>query len=180
MILSYPLLEDPEVEVHPPSFLVDSSRKPAIMFDRGPTIGKGGFARVYQITNRTSDQGFALKAIDKNKYITKKGVNMKNFKEKVMREVTIHSMMYDVNVIKFYHHFEDPQFFYLILELAPQQTLLEVSKARGVLTEPEVRYYFLQISAGARYIHQQKVLHRDLKLANMFLSGKDCVFFSIF
>ena len=110
---------------------------------------------------------FAVKVIDKNLYISRK---MKRIQEKVMREITIHKLMSHVNVIKFYHHFEDPQFVYLILELAPQRTLLEVSRARGVLTEPEVRFYFRQISAGARYIHQQGILHRDLKLGNMFLS----------
>ena len=147
------------------------------MFNRGNFIGKGGFATVYRVKNTKTCKPFALKVIEKNLHNSKK---TKRIQEKVMREIKAHKIMCHVNIIKFYHNFEDPQFFYLILELAPKRTLLEVSRARGVLTEPEVRYYFRQISAGARYIHQQKVLHRDLKLANMFLSGKDCVFFSKF
>ena len=43
-------------------------------------------------------------------------------------------------------------------------------KSRKVLTEPEVRYFLVQICEGVRYIHQRGILHRDLKLGNMFLT----------
>ena len=43
-------------------------------------------------------------------------------------------------------------------------------KNRKVLTEPEVRYYMLQICEGVRYLHKKHILHRDLKLGNMFLT----------
>ena len=43
-------------------------------------------------------------------------------------------------------------------------------KNRKVLTEPEVRYYMYQICEGVRYLHRKTILHRDLKLGNMFLT----------
>lgn len=43
-------------------------------------------------------------------------------------------------------------------------------KNRKVLTEPEVRYYMMQICEGVRYLHRKSILHRDLKLGNMFLT----------
>ena len=43
-------------------------------------------------------------------------------------------------------------------------------KNRKVLTEPEVRYYMVQICEGVRYLHRKTILHRDLKLGNMFLT----------
>ena len=43
-------------------------------------------------------------------------------------------------------------------------------KNRKVLTEPEVRYFMVQICEGVRYIHRRGILHRDLKLGNMFLT----------
>lgn len=44
------------------------------------------------------------------------------------------------------------------------QSLAHILKARKVLSEPEVRYYLRQIVSGLRYLHEQEILHRDLKL----------------
>ncbi len=43
-------------------------------------------------------------------------------------------------------------------------------KHRKTLTEPEVRFYLRQLADGLRYVHGSRIVHRDLKLGNMFLS----------
>lgn len=50
------------------------------------------------------------------------------------------------------------------------QSLAHILKARKVLTEPEVRYYLRQIVSGLRYLHEQEILHRDLKLGKEYRS----------
>ena len=47
---------------------------------------------------------------------------------------------------------------------------MELHKRRGALTEPEVRYYMKQISSGVGYLHDHDIIHRDLKLGNLFLN----------
>ena len=47
-------------------------------------------------------------------------------------------------------------------------------KRRKVLTEDEARYFLVQICSGVQYIHGKGVVHRDLKLGNMFLTS-ECV-----
>ena len=34
----------------------------------------------------------------------------------------------------------------------------------------EVQYYLAQIVSSLKYLHQNKVIHRDLKLGNLFLN----------
>lgn len=53
---------------------------------------------------------------------------------------------------------------------------MELHKRRGALTEPEVRYYMKQISSGVGYLHNQDIIHRDLKLGKNLKIG----FFYVF
>ena len=47
---------------------------------------------------------------------------------------------------------------------------------RGRLTEPEAKYYMLQLLDAVRYLHQnKKIVHRDLKPFNLFLDKDLCL-----
>lgn len=43
------------------------------------------------------------------------------------------------------------------------------SNSDNFMTEEEVLHYFIQISLALKYIHDRKILHRDLKTQNIFL-----------
>lgn len=47
--------------------------------------------------------------------------------------------------------------------------MMELHKRRKALTEPETRYYMKQILQGVTYLHERRIIHRDLKLGNLFL-----------
>lgn len=51
--------------------------------------------------------------------------------------------------------------------------MMDLLKKRKQLTEPEVRYYLLQIVDALKYMHKRKVIHRDLKLGNLFLNDME-------
>ena len=42
-------------------------------------------------------------------------------------------------------------------------------KKRKRLTEPETRYFMWQLLKATKYMHDRKVIHRDLKLGNVFI-----------
>ena len=66
----------------------------------------------------------------------------------------------------------DENFVYIVLEICRKKSLMELHKRRGALTEPEVRYYMKQISSGVGYLHNQDIIHRDLKLGKNHTAAK--------
>lgn len=49
--------------------------------------------------------------------------------------------------------------------------MIELLKRKNRLTEFEARPYLRQITCGVEYLHNVHVVHRDLKLGNLFLHG---------
>ena len=50
------------------------------------------------------------------------------------------------------------------------KTFVDLLKKRKRLTEPEVRFYMWQLLDAIRYMHRRSIIHRDLKLGNLFLT----------
>jgi polo-like kinase 1 len=89
-----------------------------------------------------------------------------------MSEIRIHRSLHHPNVVGFEHFFEDNENVYILLELCHNQTLSELLKRRKRLSEIEVQCYVCQIISGLKYLHSRHVIHRDLKLGNLFLTDK--------
>ena len=49
---------------------------------------------------------------------------------------------------------------------------MELHKRRKAVTEPEARYFVKQIISACQYLHNNKVIHRDLKLGNLFINDE--------
>ena len=47
---------------------------------------------------------------------------------------------------------------------------MEMHKRRRSVTEPELRYFVKQIALACRFLHDKNIVHRDLKLGNLFLN----------
>lgn len=52
------------------------------------------------------------------------------------------------------------------------QSMMELHKRRKAVTEPEARYFVKQVIEACQYLHNNQVIHRDLKLGNLFLNDE--------
>uniref|UniRef100_A0A3P8Q4K6 Serine/threonine-protein kinase PLK n=1 Tax=Astatotilapia calliptera TaxID=8154 RepID=A0A3P8Q4K6_ASTCA len=131
---------------------------------RGKVLGKGGFAKCYEMTDLSTSKVYAAKIIPHAR------VSKPHQREKIDREIELHRLLHHKHIVHFYHHFEDKENIYILLEYCSRKSLAHILKVRKVLTEPEVRYYLRQIVSGLKYLHEQEILHRDLKLGNFFVN----------
>lgn len=127
-------------------------------------LGKGGFARCYEVFDEQNHQSLAAKIIPKKNLIKSRA------KQKLISEIKIHKSINHENIVKFLHYFEDIEYVYILIELCHNKTLHDLLKRRKKLTELEVQYYILQLIKALQYLHNLKIVHRDLKLANLFIS----------
>ncbi|PQE04029.1 serine threonine kinase protein [Rutstroemia sp. NJR-2017a BVV2] len=84
-------------------------------------------------------------------------------------ELQIHSKMNHPNIVKFHRAFTYDKCTYIAMELCPNASLMDMVKKRKYLTEPEVRFYTVQIAGAVKYMHAKGIIHRDLKMGNIFL-----------
>jgi polo-like kinase 1 len=74
------------------------------------------------------------------------------------------------NVVRFDRYFEDSENVYLMLDICQNQSLSDLLRRRKRLHEVEARYYITQLVLACQYCHGKNVIHRDLKLGNLFLT----------
>ncbi|GLE06890.1 hypothetical protein PINS_up016559 [Pythium insidiosum] len=86
-------------------------------------------------------------------------------------EIKIHKSLQHPNVVAFDRCFEDDENAYILLELCRNQSLSDLLRRRKRLSEAEVRFYVRQLVEGLVYLHKNLVIHRDLKLGNLFLTA---------
>lgn len=133
---------------------------------RGKLLGKGGFAKCFEVTNQET------KRVQAAKIIVKSSLTKSRARQKLISEIKIHKSLHHLHIVNFEHVFEDSENVYILLELCTNQTLNELLKRRKRLTEFEVQVYVMQIVSALKYLHSNRVIHRDLKLGNLFLNEK--------
>lgn len=87
----------------------------------------------------------------------------------IQNEVKVHSILKHEHVVEYIQSFDDEKFVYMIQSLCTNQSLRDLQKSRGTITTYECRYFINQILKGAEYIHDHKIIHRDLKLSNILI-----------
>ena len=155
-------------------------------------LGKGGFAVVYSVkdlkytssNNNASGNGDGNGGDDDDagatsrrqsqyyaaKVVSKKNLERQKQKDKMLAEIRIHRAAEHEYIVKFTKCFEDEINVYILMEKCSDRTLADVIKYRGAITETETSAYVWEISQAMQYLHEKLVVHRDLKLGNVFLT----------
>ncbi|WWC85535.1 uncharacterized protein L201_000399 [Kwoniella dendrophila CBS 6074] len=154
--------KEKEVPISPPLTIRDYGK--GAKYERVGFLGEGGFARVYEIQDYKSRR----KAI---KVINRKSIKTTKNKTKLWAEIKLHQMLIHPHIVRFEDCFEDEENVYMLLELCENGSMMDLLRRRKRYTEPEARYFLVQLIGACQYMHQMNVIHRDLKLGNLFLDS---------
>ncbi|KAH7913089.1 kinase-like domain-containing protein [Hygrophoropsis aurantiaca] len=146
----------------PPKIITDQDK--LVEFHRVGFLGEGGFARVYEVKDV---RGTRLAC----KVVTKTSLKTKKAKTKLYAEIKIHRSLSHPNIVRFKDCFEDENNVYMTLELCHSGSLMDMLRRRRRFTEFEARFFLVQLIGACHYMHTHQVIHRDLKLGNLFLDS---------
>ncbi|XP_048009525.1 serine/threonine-protein kinase Nek11 isoform X1 [Megalobrama amblycephala] len=132
-------------------------------------LGKGSFGTVYLVKD--------TKAVAADKLKVLKEIPVGDLKPNetvhAIQEAQLLSQLNHPAILKFYTSFLERDAFCIITEYCEDKDLdckLEELKRTGrTLSEPQVCEWLCQLLLGVHYIHQRRILHRDLKAKNIFL-----------
>ncbi|XP_025779830.1 serine/threonine-protein kinase Nek5 [Puma concolor] len=139
-------------------------------YDVIKAIGEGAFGKAF-LAKRTSDSKHCvIKEIDFAKMPTQE-------KEASTKEVVLLAKMKHPNIVTFFSSFQENNRLFIVMEYCDGGDLMKrIHRQRGVLfSEDQILSWFVQISLGLKYIHDRKILHRDIKAQNIFLSKNGMV-----
>jgi len=122
-------------------------------------IGHGGSAKIYEVHRKGSWQRFACKEISLEGAI--------NSTDTLQTELQALRRTNHPNVLKMVEAFETAQKAWLVLELVEGGDLVSALGQLPRYSERNIAKLFKQLLLGMKHLHEQGVVHRDLKIENL-------------
>ena len=132
-------------------------------------IGQGGYSIVYKGVHSGLNMPVAIKMMKHDLAMDDE------FLSKFRTEAKIIANLNHENIIKVYDIEELYRTVFIIMELFDGETVKELIKREKIIAFPRIVNFLLQICKGLAYAHQQGIVHRDVKPANMFIRSDDHV-----
>ena len=143
-------------------------------FEINKTLGKGAFGMVCLVKRKFDGKTYAMKRIKIAQLSNKE-------KENALNEIRILASLSHKNIIGYKDAFFDQKSktLNIVMEFANDgdiSTKIKHNLKHGLFfSEDIIWHYLIQIIEGLNYLHDKKIIHRDLKSANIFLMKNNTI-----
>ncbi|XP_039920250.1 serine/threonine-protein kinase Nek1 isoform X5 [Hirundo rustica] len=128
-------------------------------------IGEGSFGKAILVKAKENGQQYVIKEINISKMSNKE-------REESRREVAVLANMKHPNIVLYRESFEENGSLYIVMDYCEGGDLFKkINAQKGILfSEDQILDWFVQICLALKHIHDRKILHRDIKSQNIFLT----------
>jgi len=135
------------------------------IYTMGDFIGQGAFAKIYEAIDKNSMKKYAVKTIN---YTTFNNpiviLNM------IINEIQVLKRVSHPNIVQYYGAYLHEDTIYIVMEYCKNGSIQEIySDMRKPLSEEQTIYLCYQVLKALQYLHENGIVHRDIKGANILL-----------
>ncbi|KAH9685974.1 protein kinase domain-containing protein [Citrus sinensis] len=144
-------------------------RRRIMSWQKGELLGSGSFGTVYE---GYTDDGFffAVKEVS----LQDQGTQGKQSILQLEQEILLLSRFEHENIVQYFGTDKDENRLFIFLELVTKGSLANLYQ-KYHLMDSQVSAYTRQILNGLNYLHEQNVVHRDIKCANILVDASGSV-----
>ena len=135
-------------------------------------IGKGAFGAAILVQGRSDPKSqYVIKVVDVSRMKQKE-------RDEAKKEIKLLASFHHPNIVRYRDSFLEAGQLHIVMDFAEGGDLSNLLKEQGtrLLSEDQVLDYFVQLCLAMKHVHDRKVLHRDIKSQNVFLTQNRKVF----
>ena len=143
---------------------LNNALEPTMLYRIHECVGKGNFGSVYKATNNLTNSVVAIKVIDLE--------NTDDDITTITQEIFFLARLKNVYITHYITSLLDDSMLWIVMEFCGGGScsdLLKYCYRRG-LSEDKVAFITKNVLNGLDYLHRQKIIHRDIKAANILLT----------
>eukprot|EP00931_Biecheleriopsis_adriatica_P100860 TRINITY_DN76101_c0_g1_i1.p1 TRINITY_DN76101_c0_g1~~TRINITY_DN76101_c0_g1_i1.p1 ORF type:complete len:419 (-),score=84.05 TRINITY_DN76101_c0_g1_i1:115-1320(-) len=134
-------------------------------------LGSGTSSRVRLGLQKQSGQEYAVKVVDLKRLELQR--SKKRSSASLLSEVEIAKTFCHPGIVQCHESFQTSEHLYIIMEFVPGGSLTDHIIEEGYFIEDLARPFFQKLCSALCYLHEKKVVHRDIKGDNILLPTKE-------